>query len=1173
MNPQFTELIVQPFVYQFWQVSTLVAIVAVIASFVGNRRPHLAYLLWLLVAVKCVTPPLVGSPTSVFSMVRSDSHTPASGNQLPSNADLETGFTEAAFTNFGRESAMNRDFPMIHNESPPAIEAMKSPVWDWKSLVVFAWGCGALFYVAYLAMHWWRFQRIVSHGKTPEGVVARIYNELIRESKFRHPPKLIQVEEPFGPAVVGCFIPKIILPSRLVEEASESELQSILYHELSHVRRGDVWMAWLQVAAGTVWWFHPFIWYANRQIVRWREASCDEEVIARLSIQPRRYADALLRVLEARIQPFPAMQIGMAVGESTERRLVRLMKRTGYCQSTPAWCWLVAALASLTVLPGAAWSWQTDEASVKDEAAQVVLQPVGADAAPQITGQLMVVGKPVDTDVGPEPEIQQTLTLRGTAMGPDVSGATVTLLRTRGDDVTGSAVTRTDSAGKFEFEQKFEVDRVVPIPRERVTLHGKTSNGVSVWKEWEVTLTPNGLELVEVADDFAPFAYFVLNDQPAQKLKEKKSVAIELSFPTESSTLSGMLRDPAGDPVTNAVITTVAVVKAPGPTMGLDLSAGNASPMVSFPTQAMATPLRDELRVSTRTNANGEWTLGKFGVGETFDIAAVVPGFAMTVSRVKTVGERTSVESNPVESKKCIVTVLDDLTGEPVPLANVRVSKLLQKEPRRTAHANGVTDRRGRIALDLPTGKSQLLLTPNPKDPKFGYRTTKAIGVDTLTRELEVRMLTGTLLDFRVVDDATGNPVPFMPVRATPIDPKNMMITQTFDGTDAKKGKTLFAALKGKAKISVPGAAHQGYEIVNPIEEPLEIEPGRKWSYTFRLRRMSEFRVPVQDDNTADFPERHQTAVSKLRELGAVVSTQGNLREAHCEVYLTQFWKGEPEDLKWLAELEFFKVLHCIAYPVPKTFHATQKPEPPLVTDEWLREIGKASLLSYLYIAKSTITDDGLASMAGSKSLEQLILGGSRVEGRGIESLRTTPLQSLRVVSDSFGNLADVDLTAFRDLSMLDLESTNGRAIVPPKAGKKLIHARIVPANARTFDRLDEYPGLGYLFVEGLDVNDEVLKRSPVIRRVEMLSLENTSVTDAGLSTLTPSRLSSVRLAGKQFTDAAARHLRELPRLRLVTLKDTSVTAQGIELLKSDNNPQRQPDGRKVTVRIEQKLQ
>ena len=52
---------------QFWQVTVLIVAVGFATHLVCRRRPHLAYVLWLLVILKCVTPPLWSSPAGVFS--------------------------------------------------------------------------------------------------------------------------------------------------------------------------------------------------------------------------------------------------------------------------------------------------------------------------------------------------------------------------------------------------------------------------------------------------------------------------------------------------------------------------------------------------------------------------------------------------------------------------------------------------------------------------------------------------------------------------------------------------------------------------------------------------------------------------------------------------------------------------------------------------------------------------------------------------------------------------------------------------------------------------------------------------------------------------------------------------------------------------------------------------
>ena len=46
---------------QLWQVTLLAVVVAAVVHLAARARPHLAYLLWMLVIVKCLTPPLWSS--------------------------------------------------------------------------------------------------------------------------------------------------------------------------------------------------------------------------------------------------------------------------------------------------------------------------------------------------------------------------------------------------------------------------------------------------------------------------------------------------------------------------------------------------------------------------------------------------------------------------------------------------------------------------------------------------------------------------------------------------------------------------------------------------------------------------------------------------------------------------------------------------------------------------------------------------------------------------------------------------------------------------------------------------------------------------------------------------------------------------------------------------------
>ena len=54
---------------QTWQIAVLTIVVAGIVRIVARNRPHLAHALWILVLIKCVTPPLWGHSLGVFSQI------------------------------------------------------------------------------------------------------------------------------------------------------------------------------------------------------------------------------------------------------------------------------------------------------------------------------------------------------------------------------------------------------------------------------------------------------------------------------------------------------------------------------------------------------------------------------------------------------------------------------------------------------------------------------------------------------------------------------------------------------------------------------------------------------------------------------------------------------------------------------------------------------------------------------------------------------------------------------------------------------------------------------------------------------------------------------------------------------------------------------------------------
>jgi beta-lactamase regulating signal transducer with metallopeptidase domain/Leucine-rich repeat (LRR) protein len=342
---------------QCWQIALLSIIVAVCVRLACRRRPHLAYLLWMLVVVKALTPPLWTSPTGVFSWALAERQVAvaqsapqfAHNGALPVETELASDAPATALP--PHEVAPAADLPAL----PVAARATVDRAALGQVLLAL-WGTGIGVLSAYTLVRWLLLIRVLrrTRQETSQALLEQ-FAGVARQVGLRRRPRLVVTSRPLGPAAHGWWPGTVILPETLVANKTPVELAPILAHELIHLRRGDTLAGSLQLAAQLIWWFHPAVWWANRQARVERERACDEEVLANLHYPATDYARMLVEILAWRNQlptalPWPAMRSR----DVTKQRLEHLLDRTLVCKRrTPRVGWLVAALVAIAVLPGA----------------------------------------------------------------------------------------------------------------------------------------------------------------------------------------------------------------------------------------------------------------------------------------------------------------------------------------------------------------------------------------------------------------------------------------------------------------------------------------------------------------------------------------------------------------------------------------------------------------------------------------------------------------------------------------------------------------------------------------------------------------------------------------------------------------------------------------------------
>ena len=94
-----------------------------------------------------------------------------------------------------------------------------------------------------------------------------------------------------SPFVLGLVKPKIYLPSDIAEE----QINCVIAHERTHIRRGDHWWKSLGFLLLSIHWFNPMVWVGYLFFCRDMELACDEAVISALdAAQKQTYSRALL---------------------------------------------------------------------------------------------------------------------------------------------------------------------------------------------------------------------------------------------------------------------------------------------------------------------------------------------------------------------------------------------------------------------------------------------------------------------------------------------------------------------------------------------------------------------------------------------------------------------------------------------------------------------------------------------------------------------------------------------------------------------------------------------------------------------------------------------------------------------------------------------------------------
>ncbi len=195
---------------------------------------------------------------------------------------------------------------------------------NWLTCLVWIWSSGVVIF-GLRAFGGWivlqRLRRTAQETITPALLAS--CRRLERRIGIRRLVRYAHSEIVDVPAVVGWFRPVVLIPLSAMAGLSVEQFEAIVAHELAHVRRYDALVNLFQIAAETVLFYHPAVWWVNRLIRVERENCCDDMAVS-VCGNAREYARALTMLSGKAARPAWAMAANGGVLKSRVSRLLGL---------------------------------------------------------------------------------------------------------------------------------------------------------------------------------------------------------------------------------------------------------------------------------------------------------------------------------------------------------------------------------------------------------------------------------------------------------------------------------------------------------------------------------------------------------------------------------------------------------------------------------------------------------------------------------------------------------------------------------------------------------------------------------------------------------------------------------------------------------------------------------
>ena len=289
--------------------------------------PFLHYAIWSLFLLRLLLPVTLGSPVQFFSLPAQSAAASAPVSQPETASAPRQDAVDSAALPQAETESVRKNTQTAPEQVGVFADAARQPL-SLANVLLFVWLAGVAIGIGYIAFLYIRLQkRIAKNAAKPTKRLRALYREVRRELGIRaNVPLVCQ----FGLTSPGILFPAcVLMPMDLLASMDDEQVKNTLRHELVHYKRGDPAMSILLSLLNAIYWFHPVVWIAVRQIRADMETLCDSIVVDQMSARQKGDYATLILDLFSRSN-YRQVVLGMAYGKSktvVEKRIKGVFMR------------------------------------------------------------------------------------------------------------------------------------------------------------------------------------------------------------------------------------------------------------------------------------------------------------------------------------------------------------------------------------------------------------------------------------------------------------------------------------------------------------------------------------------------------------------------------------------------------------------------------------------------------------------------------------------------------------------------------------------------------------------------------------------------------------------------------------------------------------------------------